>query len=230
MARCETLSAAMRIRGRVFLLALLLGATSAVLGTEAPGRRAIPLGTTERWRVIAGVGLIFLEAILIAGLLFQRARQRHAQRLLSEHLRFERLLSELSARLIPATLSDVNAEIERGLHRVVEVLRMDRATLQEYAPGGALVPISRVGAGAERLSRTTATDQFPWTASRLQRGHVVRFSRLDGLPAEGRIDRQSYLDMGTRSCLSLPLSAGGSLLACCRLTQSMARKPGRMSW
>jgi len=172
----------------------------------------IPLRGSYRWYVIVGVGLILLEAMLIAGLVLQRAGQRRAEQLLSERLRFESLLSELSARLIPAAVSEVAAEIERGLQRVVEFLRMDRASLHEYVAGGAVIRLSRVVEGAERLSRITETDQFPWTTGQLQRGHVVRFSRIDELPEEAAIDRQGYLSVGTRSCLSFPLSAGGSLL------------------
>jgi signal transduction histidine kinase len=171
-----------------------------------------PLPGGYRWYVIVGAGLILLEAILIAGLLLQRAGQRRAGQLLSERLRFESLLSELSARLIPAAVSDVDAEIERGLQRVVEFLRVDRASLHEYVPGGAVIRVSWVVEGAERLSRITRTDQLPWTTGQLQRGHIVRFSRIDELPEEAAIDRQSYLNVGTRSHLSFPLSAGGSLL------------------
>jgi signal transduction histidine kinase len=209
-----------------------LRAAAHATGAEARDRKVIPLhaglmqlspGTVVRhqetllsgdyrWYVIGGVGLILLEAILIAGLLLQRARQRRAGQLLSERLRFESLLSELSARLIPAAVSDVDAEIERGLNRVVEFLSVDRASLQEYAPGGAVVRMSSVGDGAESLSRITETDRFPWTTGQLQRGHVVRFSRIAELPEEAAIDRQSYRSLGTRSCLFLPLSAGGSLL------------------
>jgi len=170
------------------------------------------LWAPDRWFVIAGVSLILLEAMLIAGLLLQRAGQKRAEQWLSERLRFESLLAELSARLIPVAVSDVDREIERGLQRVVEFLRMDAATLHEHVPGGAVARISRVGEGAERLSRITQADQFPWTAGQLQRGHVVRFSRLDELPETAAIDRQSYLNVGTRSCLSFPLSAGGSML------------------
>jgi signal transduction histidine kinase len=174
--------------------------------------RQVPLQAGYRWYVIVGVGMILLEAILIAVLLLQRAGQKRAAQLLSERLRFESLLSELSARLIPAAVSDVDAEIERGLQRVAEFLRMDRASLHEYVAGGAGVRVSRVVEGAERLSRITEADHFPWTTGQLQRGHVVRFSRIDELPEAAAIDRQSYLSLGTRSCLSFPLSAGGSLL------------------
>jgi signal transduction histidine kinase len=167
----------------------------------------------DRWYVIVGGGLILLEAALIAGLLLQQARQRRARQVLAERLRFESLLAELSARLIPAAVSDVDMEIERGLRRVVEFLGMDRASLHEYGAGGAAIRISCVAAeGADRLSRSAGTGQFPWTTRQHQRGEVVRFARIDDLPEEAAVDRQGYLDSGTRSGLSLPLSAGGSLL------------------
>jgi signal transduction histidine kinase len=196
--------------------ASVLEQTSTHLMELAPGSTGrspeTPRQGGNRWYVIAGVGLILLEAILIAGLVLQRANQRRAEQLLSERLRFESLLSDLSARLVPAAVSDVDAEIERGLQRVVEFLRVDRASLHEYGPGGAVIRISWAGEGAGRPSRITEGDHFPWTTAQLQRGHVVRFSRIDELPAEAAIDRQGYLNVGTQSSLSFPLSAGGSLL------------------
>jgi signal transduction histidine kinase len=177
-----------------------------------PPASMVALEGGARWYVIVGIGLMLLEALLIAGLLRERARQRRAEQVLAERLRFESLLSELSARLIPAAVSDVDAEIEHGLQRVVEFLRMDRASLRECVPGGAVVRVSRVAEGAERLSGVTEPDRFPWTTGQLQRGHVVRFTRIDELPEEAAIDRQGYAKMGTRSSLSFPLSAGGSLL------------------
>jgi signal transduction histidine kinase len=204
----------MRILAHPFLWILVVELCSAAhaRGAEGQGEKAgHPIEFYTAF-VIVGVGLILLEAILIARLLLQRAGQRRAEQLLSERLRFESLLSELSARLIPASVSDVDAEIERGLQRVVEFLRMDRASLHEYVPGGTVVRISWVVEGAEKPSRITEIEQFPWTTAQLQRGHVIRFARIDDLPAEAAIDRQSYLNLGTRSCLSFPLSTGGSLV------------------
>jgi signal transduction histidine kinase len=189
---------------------------AAGLMRPSPGRvvryQAAPLRGGYEWPVIVAVGLIVLEAILIAGLLLRQARQRRAEQLLSERLRFESLLSELSARLIPATVSDVDVEIERGLQRVGEFLRMDRASLREYGPGGPVVRVSWVVEGLETSSRITEADRFPWTNGQLEQGRIVRFSRIAELPEEATIDRQSHLRLGTRSSLSFPLSLGGSLL------------------
>jgi hypothetical protein len=72
--------------------------------------------------------------------------------------------------------------------------------------------IAWAAAGIEPPLRISEPDQFPWTASQLERGQVVRFSRLDELPVEAAVDRRGYQSMGTRSYLSLPLSAGGPVL------------------
>jgi signal transduction histidine kinase len=162
--------------------------------------------------VIAGGGLILAQACLIAVLLLQWTGRRRAEQALAERLRFERLLSELSARLVPVSLDAVDVEIERGLRRLVEFLGVDRASLHEYAPGGAIARLHWAVEGVERQSSIVQAHRFPWTAEQLERGRVVRVSRLDELPREAAIDRQSHQDAGTRSCLSLPLSTGGSTL------------------
>jgi signal transduction histidine kinase/ABC-type uncharacterized transport system substrate-binding protein len=170
------------------------------------------LWTRYRWRVIGGGMLTIAGAFLITGLLLQRTGRRRAELSLAERLRFESLLSELSARLIHVPLSEWDTEIERALHQVVEFLRIDRATLNDFVPGEPPLCISWAAAGIEPPLRISEPDQFPWTASQLERGQVVRFSRLDELPVEAVVDRRGYQSMGTRSYLSLPLSAGGPVL------------------
>jgi transcriptional regulator with GAF, ATPase, and Fis domain len=71
--------------------------------------------------------------------------------------------------------------------------KVDRANLQECGDEGAIVRIS-------------------WATEQLRGGHIVRFSRLDELPEQASIDRQSYQRSGTQSDLSLPLRAGESRL------------------
>jgi signal transduction histidine kinase len=133
--------------------------------------------------------------------------------LLEERLRFETLLSELSAGLIHVPASDIDAALERGLRQVVEFLGADRGNLDEFADGGPAVRISLALPGAEALPRVMEhVDEFPWTAKRLQHGDVVRFSRGDELPEEAAIDRASYERVDTRSHVSLPLRAGGPML------------------
>jgi signal transduction histidine kinase len=164
--------------------------------------------------VVAAVTLIAsLQTLLIVWLLFRRAARRRTRALLAERLRFETLLSELSAGLIHVPASDIDAALERGLRQVVDFLDADRGNLDELADGGPAVRISLALPGAAALPRVMENvDEFPWTAQRLQQGDIVRFSRGDELPEEAAIDRGSYERVGTRSHVSLPLRAGGPML------------------
>ena len=156
--------------------------------------------------------LAIAGALLITGFLRQRTGRKRAELSLAERVRFESLLSEISARLIHVPLSEWDAEIERALQRVAEFLRVDRANLSDFIAGEPPLCISWAAAEIEDRLHISERDQLPWTASQLERGQVVRFSRLDDLPVEAAVDRRGYQSMGTRSYLSLPLSAGGSML------------------
>ena len=230
----ERLLRSLRIPGRVlpWLLLALLCARPGGFGAEIRGgtwvqpayaaEQAQPAAATAGGGEVSGwvgsrwlaVGLlVLLEALVIAGLVLERIRRGRVEGLLAERFRFESLLSELSARLIPVSLGDVDSEIERGLQRVVEFLRMDRASLIEYVPAGTVVRIAWAVEGVERVSPILEPGQFPWAAGRVQSGEVVRFSRIDELPQEAAAtDRKSFQALGIRSSLTLPLSVRGSML------------------
>ena len=127
-------------------------------------------------------------------------------------MRFETLLSELSAGLIHVPASDIDAALERGLQQVAAFLGVDRGYLDKYIGGGPGVRISWAPTGMEESPRVMDAGQFPWSAETLRRGDVVRFSRIDELPEEAAIDRASYERVGTRSKVALPLRAGGPIL------------------
>ncbi len=137
---------------------------------------------------------------------------RRAKLVPEERLQFETLLSELSAGLIHLEAADVDAAIERALQRVVTFLGVDRGQLDEYAGSEPIVHIVWARSGLEDTLRLMDDDQFPWTAETLRRGQVVRFSRLDELPAAAALDRASLRRAGTRSKICLPLRAGGPML------------------
>jgi len=186
------------------------------------GENRLPAGSIVRYQdpslwslyrgyVVGGV-LILGVMSLMWGLVLQRAGRKRVELSLDERLSFESLLSELSASLIHISLDDLDDEIRRGLRRVGEFLKVDRANLHEYVAEGAIVRISWAAEGVAPLSRVMEPGQFPWATEQLRRGHNIRFSRLDELPEQAAIDRQSYRRGGTQSDLSLPLAAGDSLL------------------
>jgi signal transduction histidine kinase len=132
--------------------------------------------------------------------------------ILEERLRFEALLAELSAGLIHIPAPNIDAALELALQQVGTFLGVDRANLDEYLGDDLGIQISWAMRGVEEPPRVTDADQFPWTAERLARGELVRFSRLDELPQEAAIDRASYQRVGTRSKVLVPLRAGGPIV------------------
>ncbi len=68
--------------------------------------------------VVMGGALVAGIVSLVWELLLQRTGRRRVEVSLDERLRFESLLSELSASLIDVSMSDLDGAIERGLQRV----------------------------------------------------------------------------------------------------------------
>lgn len=164
------------------------------------------------WYPGVDVPVVVLGTVLILWLLRHRAASRHAQRLLEDRLRFETLLSELSAKLIHIEASGLDAALEAALRQLITFLGADRGNLDEYRDGAPGVRVSWAEPGVETLPAILAVDHLVWTADTLRRGAVVRFSRTDELPAEATMDRMGYERLATRSHLSIPLQAGGPML------------------
>ncbi len=168
----------------------------------------------DTWYVVAGVTVLVLQSALIAGLLVQRVKRRRTRRELADRLRFETLLSELSARFITLPAGQVGRQIEAGLARIVEHLGLDRATLAELEVQRdvAQVTHSARAEGIEPIPSAVKLSAFPWMLSRLLAGQVVRFSRPEDLPAEGATDRPALAQLGTRSMAAIPLTVGGTVV------------------
>jgi signal transduction histidine kinase len=142
--------------------------------------------------------------------LARRRTGRSTKLLLAKRLRFETLLSELSAGLIHVRAPDTGVAIERALQQVVTFLGVDRGGLDEHAEGRPRLRLAWARPGLEE--QVTAADQFPWVSGRLREGEVVRFSRLAELPEAASIDRASWERVGTRSQVLIPLRTGGPIL------------------
>src|SRR6267143_3259486 len=132
--------------------------------------------------------------------------------MLEERLRFETLLSDLSAKLIHVDARGLDAALEVALRQMITFLGVDRGNLDEYGEGRPGVRVSWAEPGVETLPSILEAGQFPWTAGTLRRGGVVQFPRTEVLPEGAATDRASYERLGTRSHLSLPLQAGGPML------------------
>jgi PAS domain S-box-containing protein len=177
--------------------------------------REVSVWDRYRWHILGGVTLLCGQTTLIATLVVQRAKRRRAQEALSERLRFETLLAELSARFIDLPTTALGREIEHGLRRIGEQLDLDQASLVELGADRDLVHFTHAWTrrGTAAGPPSIAIEDFPWVASRLLRGRIVRFSRPDELEDEdAALDRRNFLDQGTRSIAIVPLTIEGAVV------------------
>ena len=222
---------------RVLLIGLLLtlaGLATAAIGQDQLERKGPVARESTKptaWRrsapYIGGGLLVLIQAGLIAFLIAQRTRLRRARRGLDERLAFEQLLSELSVLFAETPAREIDGQFAPALRRVVAALGLDRARLGEFTPDGQIF-LSLHVATAEGIP-TDATDlsgdNFPWTTDQMRRGHVVRYSQLDELPAEATVDRQSGLAIGTRSMIAIPLVGVGGVTCVLALSTLRRERP-----
>jgi C4-dicarboxylate-specific signal transduction histidine kinase len=164
------------------------------------------------WQIVVGAVLILSSLLLAVGLLLERAGRRRAEALLGERLGFETLLSEQVATFSRIAPADVDREIQRALRRIADVLGVDWGNLTEYSDDSRTARVTHwwVADGVGPQPSAIAFEEIPWVMTRLRRGELVRFSRVEELPErEAAVDRETYRRLGIKSQLAIPLTLEG---------------------
>lgn len=132
-----------------------------------------------------------------------------------ELLRFERLLSELSAGFIDMPAAQIDAAIVDALRRIVELLGIDRSTLSLVVPESDLLDTFHSWAvdGVQTVRKGIIPRPLPWVLGMARARRPIVFSRLADLPAEAGADREWYARNGLRSHVGLPVLVAGELFA-----------------
>jgi len=167
------------------------------------------------WQVAVGAGLMLCSLLLAVGLLLERARRRRAEVLLGERLEFETLLSEQVATFSRISSADVDREIQRALRRIADLLGVDWGNLTEYSDDSRTARVTHwwVADGVGPQPSAIGFEEIPWVVTRLRRGELVRFSRVDELPEDdARVDRQTYRRLGIKSQVAVPLAVKGAVV------------------
>jgi signal transduction histidine kinase/ABC-type uncharacterized transport system substrate-binding protein len=189
--------------------------------------RAPSVWNLYKWYIAGGVLLLVVQSALIAGLLVNRIQRRRAERTVAERLRFETLLSQLSAELLTTPASTFDDAVERMLQRVVETLDFDRAALADRVDGTPRTRHAWTRPGIAPVpARLADPADFPWLSSRMTAGELVRISRLDDLPEAAATDRQSLAGRGIRALVALPLLADGAVVG----ALAFSRMRGEYAW
>jgi C4-dicarboxylate-specific signal transduction histidine kinase len=128
---------------------------------------------------------------------------------------FEQLLAELSAGFINLPADQVDAAITDALRRIVDLLGLDRSSLGRLSPetGEALIthawaaPDIDLGPPPRRPNPLA----YPWCVRRAASGQPVVLSRLDELPPEARIDKETLQRVKVKSVVAMPMTVGGKV-------------------
>jgi len=156
----------------------------------------------------------------VGNLIFAVARditaQKHTEMALQERLRFEQLLSDLSARFVNISPDRVDSEIEYGLKQILEFFQVDRAALVRTVPDRSSYRITHITYG-EDVPLISSENEIPissnpWAYEKLiLKRKVVAFSRLDDLPTEASVDKQTWKEWGIQSNVNIPILVGKSV-------------------
>lgn len=132
-----------------------------------------------------------------------------------ELLRFERLVSGLSAAFINMPAANVDAAIADALRRIVDALGVDRSTLSIVLGDGDWLETYQSSAveGVARVPKGVLPLALPWALARARAGLPIVFERLEDLPEDASIEREWYGRHGLRSHVGLPVIVAGELFA-----------------
>ncbi len=133
---------------------------------------------------------------------------------LEDRLRFETLLSDLSARFINLPVDEVDKEIEAALGRIVQFLGLDRSTLFQLSEDETTLVVSHCWAAPGFVSANglIPRDLVSWGLAKALRGETIVFSSVDELPEEAAQDKATFHKIGPKANITFPLRAGGGVV------------------
>lgn len=128
-------------------------------------------------------------------------------------LDFEVLISEISSSLIQVLPDEIDSVIEGSLQKILDCLHIDRAALFQQEESGSnrfiLTHLRiRPGCGPQQKPDLTSS-AFPWMTAQYLAGRETRYSRIDDLPEEASVDKQTLKSFGSEySAMAIPLING----------------------
>lgn len=124
-------------------------------------------------------------------------------------IRFETLISDISAHFVRLPSSEVDGEIERALKQILDFFDVDRCGVLKVQADKEFARLTHVcyAEGVEPLLKDINMAQlFPWTYEMMTaKGLPARVGRMTELPPEAEQDRQSCLATDVKSFLCIPL-------------------------
>ncbi len=164
--------------------------------------------------VVLGLKSGYSKSVLVRCLVFEKdlAVSKPDDRLreeLENRIRFETLISDISARFVRLPSDTVDREIERALKQILDFFELDRCGLLGVHKDQRFVGVTHAcyAEGIEQVCKEiNLAELFPWSYNTLViKGLPVKVERITQLPPEAEHDYQSWLAMGVKSNLAIPM-------------------------
>ncbi len=155
-----------------------------------------------------------VQKLMIVADLFRCAVERKRRKLeLAEIVRYENLLTELSARFAMLASGEIDREIERSLKQIAELFLGEHCGIVELQGDRKFAAVTHAWNASDSGRITDGTNLaplFPWSYGKhVTHGEVITFSSLAELPPEAERDRHSWVAIGVRSTVVIPIFRGG---------------------
>jgi FixJ family two-component response regulator/signal transduction histidine kinase len=127
---------------------------------------------------------------------------------------FEQIVSDILAALLKADSADHDRVIETGLAGMARAFGVERATLwQRIGDAGEFMKTHGwLAPGESTPPDALGAEMTPWASSELAAGSIVRFARLQDLPAAAASDLPGLRRLRVRAAVMVPLSVSGAVV------------------
>ncbi|MBI2355064.1 MAG: sigma 54-interacting transcriptional regulator [Deltaproteobacteria bacterium] len=128
-----------------------------------------------------------------------------------ELLKFEAILSDLSAAFINVPVAEVDAKIEEELHKIVDFLGFDRSTVWRVSPeNGEMICTHSYSLPGITKPPVTHSGVVPQWDAMVHQGEIFKVSDVDELPDTFWKEKQYCKEYGgIKSILFIPAAVGG---------------------
>lgn len=151
---------------------------------------------------------------LCIGFGFEEPRRHRVETELARRLKYQNLVSNLSARFVNVTPRDVDPEIKKGLEQVGEFFELERCTFAEVHQGGNSYKTLHCWVKSGLFTPLSqGTHQFmPMLMERIRGGEPYCFSCREEIPGNWVHEKRFAQAEGIQAGLMVPLKVGGSFL------------------
>ena len=123
-----------------------------------------------------------------------------SEQALTEQLKFQTMLGELLTAFISLTPGRLDSQIKEVQKRICETLGLDRSMLAQLpVEGDDLLITHSWAAEGFSVAGPLSRRHLPWTVRTMMSGQPIRIARIDDLPEEAAIDKETLRQSGLKS-------------------------------